>query len=52
MSVVGSCADNTEAESFFGVRSRERVNRQHDRTSAAARVDTFDHIERCCNPRQ
>jgi putative transposase len=48
MSAVGSCADNTAAESFFGVLKRERVNRQYDRT----RADIFDDIERCHNPRQ
>ena len=52
MGAVGSCADNAAAESFFGVLKRERVNRQHDRSRAAARADIFDYIERCHNPRQ
>ena len=52
MSAVGSCADNAAAESFFGVLTRERVNRQHYRTRAEARADIFDYIERCHNPRQ
>jgi putative transposase len=52
MSAVGSCADNAAAESFFGVLKRERINRQHYRTRAEARVDIFDYIERCHNPRQ
>lgn len=52
MSAVGSCADNAAAESFFGVLKRERVNRQHYRTRGEARVDIFDYIERCHNPRQ
>lgn len=51
MSAVGSCADNAAAESFFGVRKRERVNRQHSRTRAEARADIFDYIERCHTPR-
>jgi putative transposase len=52
MSAVGSCADNAAAESFFGVRKRERVNRQHYRSRAEARADIFDYIERCHNPWQ
>ena len=52
MSAGGSGADNAAAESFFGVLKRERVNRQHDRSRAAARADIFDDIERCHNPRQ
>jgi hypothetical protein len=36
MSAVDSCADNTAAESFFGVLTRERVNRDHYRTRAEA----------------
>jgi putative transposase len=52
MSAVGSCADNAAAESFFGVLKRERVNRHYYRTRAEARVDIFDYIERCHNPRQ
>lgn len=52
MSAVGSCADNTAAESFFGVLKRERVNRQHYWTRAEVRADIFDYIERCHNPRQ
>jgi len=52
MSAVGSCADNAAAESFFGVLTRERVNRHHYRTRAEARADIFDYIERCHNPCQ
>jgi putative transposase len=52
MSAVGSCADSAGAESFFGVLNRERMNRQHYRTRGEARVDIFDYIERCHNPRQ
>ena len=36
---------NTAAESFFGVLTRERVNRQHYRSRAEARADIFDYIE-------
>ena len=52
MSAVGSCADNAAAESFFGRLKRERVNRRHYQTRAAARADIFDYIERWHNPRQ
>ena len=52
MSAVVSCADNAAAESFFGVLKREPVNRHYYRTRAEARVDIFDYIERCHNPRQ
>ncbi len=52
MSAVGSCADNAAAESFFGVLTRKRVNRQQYQTRADARADIFDYIERCHNPRQ
>ncbi len=52
MSVVGSCADDAVAESFFGVLKRERVNRQHYRTRGEARADILDYIERCHNSRQ
>ncbi len=52
MSAVGRCMDNADAESFFGVLKRERVNRQQYRTRAEARADIFDHIERWHNPRQ
>jgi len=52
MSAVGSCADNTAAESFFGVFTRERVNRHHYWTRAEARADIFDYIEPYHNPRQ
>ena len=52
MSMVGSCADNAAAESFFGVLKRERVNRRHYRTRAEARADIFEYIERWHNPRQ
>jgi putative transposase len=52
MSAVGSCADNAVAESFFGVLTRERVNRQHYQMRAEARANIFDYIERCHNPRQ
>ena len=52
MSAVGSCAGNAAAESFFGVLTRERVNRHHYRTRAEARADIFDYIERCHNQRQ
>jgi putative transposase len=52
MSAVGSSADNAAAESFFGVLTRERVNRHYYRTRAEARADIFDYIERCHNPRQ
>ena len=50
--IAASSADNAAAESFFGVLKRERVNRQHYRTTAEARADIFDYIERCHNPRQ
>lgn len=39
---VGSCYDNSVAESFFGLLKRERVNRR----CYAARVETFIYIER------
>ena len=52
MSMVGSCADNAAAESFIGVLKRERVNRRQYQTSAEARADIFDYIERWHNPRQ
>ena len=52
MSMVGSCADNAAAESFFGVLKRERVNRRQYQTRAEARTDIFDYIERWHNPRQ
>jgi len=52
MSAVSSCADNTAAESLFGVLTRERVNRHHYRTRAEARADIFDYIEPYHNPRQ
>ena len=51
MSAVGSCVGNAAAESFFGVLKRERVNRQHYQTRAAARADIIDYIQRCHNPR-
>ncbi len=52
MRAVGSRADNTADESYFGVFKRERVNRQHYRTRAEARADIFHYIEPCHNPRQ
>jgi hypothetical protein len=52
MSTVGSCADHAAAENFFGVLTRERVNRQHYQTRAEARADIVDYIERCHNQRQ
>ena len=51
MRAVGSGTDHAEAESFFGVRTRERMNRQHDQTRAEARADLVDDMERCPNPR-
>jgi len=52
MTAVGSCADNTAAESFFGMLKRERVNRRQYRTRAEARADIFDDFERWHNLRQ
>jgi putative transposase len=52
MSRVGSCADNTAAEGFFGLLKRERVNRRRYETRAKARADVFDYIERFHNPRR
>ena len=52
MSAVGSCYDNTAAESFFGLLKRERVNRRHYTTRAEARSDIFDYIERFYNQRK
>ena len=52
MSAVGSCADNTAAEGFFGLLKRERVNRRQYLTRAEARADVFDYIERFHNPRR
>ena len=52
MSAADSCTDNAEAESFFGVLERDRVNRRHYRTRTEARADIFDYIERGRNPRQ
>ena len=51
MSAVGHCGDNAVAEGFFGMLKRERVNRRHYRTTAEARSDVFDYIERFHNPR-
>lgn len=51
MSAVGSCADNTSMEGFFGMLKRERVYRKIYRTRAEARADVFDYIERFYNPR-
>ncbi len=51
MSAVGHCGDNAAAEGFFGVLKRERVNRRHYQTTAQARSDVFDYIERFHNPR-
>jgi putative transposase len=51
MSAVGHCADNAPAEGFFGMLKRERVNRRRYRTTADARADVFDYIERFHNPR-
>lgn len=51
MSAVGHCGDNAPAEGFFGMLKRERVNRCHYRTTAEARSDVFDYIERFHNPR-
>ncbi len=47
---VRSCADNSAAETFFGVLKRERVNRRRYLTLAEARADIFDSIERFHNP--
>jgi putative transposase len=52
MSAVGSCADNTAMEGFFGLLKRERVNRRKYQTRAEAKVDVFDYIERFHNPRR
>ena len=52
MSAVGSCYDNTAAESFFGVLKRERVNPHHYQTRAEARADIFDYIEGLHNKRK
>ena len=41
----GNCYDNAVAESFFGLRKRERVNRTKYRTRDEARADIFDYIE-------
>ena len=51
MSAVGSCADNASMEGFFGMLTRERVNRRIYQTRREARADIFDYIERCYNPR-
>jgi putative transposase len=51
MSAVGHCADNAPAEGFFGMLKRERVNRRRYRSTADARADVFDYIERFHNPR-
>ncbi|MBX3332137.1 MAG: IS3 family transposase [Nitrospira sp.] len=52
MIAVGSGAHNAAAESFFGLLKRERVTRRHYWTSAQARADIFDYIERWSNLRQ
>ena len=52
MSAVGSCADNTAMEGFFGLLKRERVNRRRYRTRAQARSDVCEYIERFHNPRR
>ena len=52
MSAVGSSYDNAEAESFFGVLKRERVNRRRYITRAEARSDIFDYIKRFYNQRK
>lgn len=51
MSAVGHCGDNAAAEGFFGLLKRERVNRRFYRTTAEARSDVFEYIERFHNPR-
>lgn len=51
MSAVGHCGDNAAAEGFFGMLKRERTNRRAYRTTAEARSDVFDYIERFHNPR-
>lgn len=51
MSAVGHCGDNAAAEGFFGMLKRERVNRRYYRTTAEARSDVFDYVERFHNPR-
>ena len=50
MSAVGTCADNSSAESFFGQMKRERCNRRKYLTRSEARSDVFDYIERFYNP--
>lgn len=50
MSAVGTCADNSSAESFFGQMKRERCNRKKYLTRSEARSDVFDYIERFYNP--
>ena len=49
---IGSCYDNSAAESFFGLLKRERVNHRKYTTRAEARTDIFDYIERFYNQRK
>lgn len=42
---VGSCADNAQAEGFFGMLKRKRVNRRCYQSHAEARPDVYDYIE-------
>jgi len=52
VSAVGSYYDNADAESFFGLLKRERVNRRRYSARDEARADVFEYIEVFYNPRK
>ena len=52
MSAVGSYADNTAVEGFFGQLKGERANRRRCQIRSEARADIFDDIECFHNPRR
>lgn len=52
MSEHGDVRDSPAMEGFFSTIKTERLNRIVYRTRDEARLDTFDYIERFCNPRR
>ena len=52
MSRSGNVWDNAAMESFFSSLKTEQTVRKVYRTRDQARVDVFDYIERCYNPRR
>lgn len=52
MSRRENCHDNADAESFFSLLKRERIQQRTYKTRAEARQDLFDYIERFYNPKR